>query len=87
MSYKPLPVPATDFNVCIIGAGFSGIGMAVKLKEIGVKYKIIEKGCRFGGTWCDKPVSRVWNRRGESSVQVNSRGHTTGLFRKLTLDC
>ena len=53
MSYKPLPVPAKDFNVCIVGAGFSGINMAVKLKEIGVKYKIVEKSSRFGGTWWD----------------------------------
>ena len=52
-SYKPMPVPASDFNVCIVGAGFSGIGMAIKLNEIGVKYRIIEKGPRFGGTWWD----------------------------------
>ena len=52
-SYMPLQVPASDFSVCIVGAGFSGIGMAVRLKEIGVKYRIIEKGPRFGGTWWD----------------------------------
>ena len=52
-SYKPRPVPTKDFNVCIIGAGFSGIGMGVKLREIGVKYRIIEKSERLGGTWWD----------------------------------
>ena len=52
-SYKPRPVATKDFNVCIIGAGFSGIGMGIKLREIGVKYRIIEKSERLGGTWWD----------------------------------
>ena len=53
MSYKLPKVPETDFNVCIIGAGFSGIGVAVKLKEMGVKFRIIEKGSQPGETWWD----------------------------------
>ena len=44
-------LPASDFSVCIIGAGFSGINMAVKLKELGIKFRIIEKDERLGGTW------------------------------------
>ncbi len=51
--YKPSPVPPSDFEVCIVGAGFSGIAMGVKLKEINVKFKIIEKSDTFGGTWWD----------------------------------
>ena len=38
-------------SVTIIGAGVSGIAMAIKLKEIGVKFKIIEKEKKLGGTW------------------------------------
>ena len=30
-------MPPTDFNVCIVGAGFSGINMGIKLKQIGKK--------------------------------------------------
>lgn len=49
---KQSPVkPNNDFTVCIVGAGFGGIGAAVKLKEIGVKFRIIEKFERLGGTW------------------------------------
>ena len=51
MSYKLPKLPETDFNVCIIGAGFSGIGMAIKLKQMGVKFRIIEKASHLGGTW------------------------------------
>ena len=51
MSYKNPKVPETDFNVCIIGAGVSGICIAIKLKEIGVKFRIIEKDKQLGGTW------------------------------------
>ena len=50
-SYKRPKVPDTDYSVCIIGAGVSGICAAIKLKEIGVKFRIIEKYTELGGTW------------------------------------
>ena len=31
-------MPPNDFNVCIVGAGFSGINMGIKLKKIGKKF-------------------------------------------------
>ena len=37
-SYEPSKVPPTDFSVCIVGAGFSGINMGIKLKQISKKY-------------------------------------------------
>ena len=46
-----LQLPETDLNVAIIGAGFSGIAMAIKLKELGIKFRIIEKDKKLGGTW------------------------------------
>ena len=50
-SYKLPPVADSDFTALIVGAGFSGLGMAVKLQEMGVKFRIIEKAERLGGTW------------------------------------
>ena len=50
-SYRYPKLPETNFNVCIIGAGFSGIGMAIKLQEIGVKFRILDKNADLGGTW------------------------------------
>ncbi|KAG5764655.1 hypothetical protein H9Q72_007260 [Fusarium xylarioides] len=44
----------TRSNVVIIGAGFSGICMAIKLLEAGIRdIVIVEKSAGFGGTWKD----------------------------------
>jgi len=47
--------PAQDtleqFQVLIIGAGFSGVGMAIKMREAGIPFTIIEKNDTVGGTW------------------------------------
>ena len=37
----------------IVGAGYSGLGMAIKLKAAGVPYVILEKSSGLGGTWYD----------------------------------
>ena len=51
----------SNLEVLIIGAGMSGILAAIKLAEIGVKYKIYEKNDDLGGTWYENqyPGSRV----------------------------
>ena len=40
-------------RVAILGAGFSGICMAIRLKEAGVSFVIYEKADGVGGTWRD----------------------------------
>ena len=40
-----------DFEVLIIGAGMSGLGMAAKLKRAGISFTIIERNDQVGGTW------------------------------------
>jgi 4-hydroxyacetophenone monooxygenase len=42
-----------NFHVLIVGAGFSGIGMAIMLKAAGIPYTIIEKNADVGGTWLE----------------------------------
>lgn len=43
-----------DVQVAIIGAGFSGLGAAIKLKQNGFDdFLIIDRGTDFGGTWRD----------------------------------
>ena len=42
---------AEKWHTVIIGAGFSGLTMASRLKEIGVSFTIIEKAEEVGGTW------------------------------------
>jgi 4-hydroxyacetophenone monooxygenase len=48
---KPDPVRLADFQVLVVGAGFSGVGMGIKLKEAGIPFTIIEKNDDVGGTW------------------------------------
>ncbi len=43
-----------DYEVIIIGAGFSGIGAAIKLKKNGIRnFVILERAADLGGTWRD----------------------------------
>lgn len=45
---------SVETRVLIIGTGFSGIGMGIKLKKAGINdFVILEKAHEFGGTWRD----------------------------------
>ena len=41
------------FKAVIVGAGFSGIAIAIKMQEAGIPYVIIEKNADAGGTWLE----------------------------------
>ena len=57
---------APDYHTAIVGAGFSGIGAAVKLDEAGLhSYVIIEAGDGPGGTW-------YWNSYPGVAVDIPS---------------
>jgi cation diffusion facilitator CzcD-associated flavoprotein CzcO len=41
-------------QIVIIGAGFGGIGMAIRLKQSGINdFIILERDPKIGGTWRD----------------------------------
>lgn len=44
-----------EYDVLIIGAGLSGIYSLIKMREMGMRVKVIEAGSDVGGTW-------FWNR-------------------------
>lgn len=48
-----LPHKLADYEVLIIGAGISGIAMAIKLRDLGIPYSIVEKNDAVGGTWLE----------------------------------
>ncbi len=55
-----------DIEVAIIGAGFSGLMTAARLKERGItNFRIIEAGGDFGGTW-------YWNRYPGAQCDIES---------------
>lgn len=46
-------LPARN-EVLIVGAGFAGIGMAIRLKQVGIDgFTLLERADRVGGTWRD----------------------------------
>ncbi|WP_336980005.1 NAD(P)/FAD-dependent oxidoreductase [Altererythrobacter fulvus] len=48
------PVPST-LDVLVVGAGFTGLYMQLKLREAGFSSHVVEAGSSVGGTW-------YWNR-------------------------
>ena len=43
-----------DYDIAIIGAGFAGLGMAIRLKKAGYNsFVVFERGKEIGGTWRD----------------------------------
>jgi cation diffusion facilitator CzcD-associated flavoprotein CzcO len=43
--------PQPDYDVLVIGAGLSGCYACYKMRELGVKVKVLEAGTSVGGTW------------------------------------
>lgn len=41
----------SDFRVAVIGAGMAGILAAIRLREAGIDFTVLEKAERVGGTW------------------------------------
>jgi len=56
----------TDYHTVVVGAGFSGIGTAIKLGQAGFgDYRVIEAGDGVGGTW-------YWNTYPGIAVDIPS---------------
>ena len=65
-SAPPWAAAAPDHEVLIVGAGFSGIGMAARLKDAGVDdFLLVDDADGFGGTW-------YWNRYPGIAVDIPS---------------
>jgi cation diffusion facilitator CzcD-associated flavoprotein CzcO len=48
----PMDTDRRDVDVAIVGSGFSGIGMAIRLKQEGYDdFVVLERGDEVGGTW------------------------------------
>lgn len=45
------PARASDFRVLVVGAGFSGIVAAHRLRQLGIPFEIVDKNADLGGTW------------------------------------
>ncbi|HEX7819136.1 MAG TPA: NAD(P)/FAD-dependent oxidoreductase [Sphingobium sp.] len=47
------------YPVLVIGLGYSGLAMAIKLKEAGIPFTVIEKNDDVGGTWYENSYPGV----------------------------
>ncbi|MGW1076442.1 flavin-containing monooxygenase [Streptomyces sp. NPDC002537] len=51
---SPSELPRRDVQVVVVGAGFSGIGAAIRLRQEGFRdLVVLEKAGQLGGTWRD----------------------------------
>lgn len=83
---------AGDFSVLIVGAGMSGMLMAIRMQEAGIPYVIIEKNSDVGGTWllnsypgcrCDVPnyfYSYSFERRADWPHHFSERDRILEYF-------
>lgn len=44
---------ASSFTVLVIGSGVAGIAAAIKLKLLGISFRVLEKNSDLGGTWLE----------------------------------
>ena len=71
MNYQPESPPKTNqtpnvqFDAVIVGAGFAGMYMLHKLRQLGLKCRVYESGSGVGGTW-------YWNRYPGARCDVES---------------
>src|ERR1700681_4332736 len=55
MTTSQAPSPALDYDAIIIGAGMSGLYQLYRLRQLGLRVRVLEAGTGVGGTW-------YWNR-------------------------
>jgi cation diffusion facilitator CzcD-associated flavoprotein CzcO len=70
-SHNPRPVglddqpPVGEFDAVIVGAGFAGLYALYRLRELGLRVRVLERGDGVGGTW-------FWNRYPGARCDIES---------------
>jgi len=67
---------AVDVDVVVVGAGFAGLYMLHKMREIGLTARAFEQGGGVGGTW-------YWNRYPGARCDVESIDYTYSFSEEL----
>ena len=68
--------PRPDFDAIIIGAGISGMYQLYRLRELGMRVKVLEAGTGVGGTW-------YWNRYPGARFDSESISYQYSFSREL----
>lgn len=69
-------MPATDFDAVVVGAGFAGLYMLYRLRELGLSARVFEAGDGVGGTW-------FWNRYPGARCDVESLQYSYSFSEEL----
>jgi len=70
---------ASDVDVLVVGAGFSGLYLILKLRELGLSFRVLEAGGGVGGTW-------YWNRYPGARCDVESMQYSYSFSEDLQQD-
>lgn len=69
-------VPALDYDAIIIGAGMSGLYQLYRLRELGLRVRVLEAGTGVGGTW-------YWNRYPGARFDSESYSYSYSFSKEL----
>jgi cation diffusion facilitator CzcD-associated flavoprotein CzcO len=72
-------VAGTDADVVVVGAGFAGLYALHRLREIGLRVRVLEAGRGVGGTW-------FWNRYPGARCDVESLDYQYSFSEELLDD-
>src|SRR4051794_17067462 len=65
-----------DLDVVVVGAGFAGMYLLHRLRDLGLKTRVIESGNDVGGTW-------YWNRYPGARCDIQSIDYSYSFDRDL----
>lgn len=70
---------SSQADAVVVGAGFAGMYQLLRLREMGLKVRVIEAGDGVGGTW-------YWNRYPGARCDIVSLGYSYGFSPELEQD-
>ncbi|MEZ5946633.1 MAG: alpha/beta hydrolase fold domain-containing protein [Hyphomonas sp.] len=70
---------SSEADAVVVGAGFSGMYQLIRLREMGLKVRVIEAGDGVGGTW-------YWNRYPGARCDIVSMAYSYGFSPELEQD-
>lgn len=68
--------PASHFDAVIVGAGFAGLYMLYRLRQLGLSVRVYEAGSGVGGTW-------FWNRYPGARCDIDSMNYSYSFSHEL----
>ncbi len=79
MSEPSAASPVKAFDAIVIGAGFAGMNMLYRLRELGLSARVYERGTDVGGTW-------YWNRYPGARCDTESMTYSFSFSKELEQD-